>query len=271
MPLSPDSIRSCLEQGLGDPGDSLAGSGAPASELELSIVPRIINGTDAHPGSWPWHVVLLTPSGLLLGGGSLISKNWVITAAHCNVTTSDWVMTGLYDRSALKDQVLQKLRIAQIFRHPTFYFPTLFSDIALLKLEEAAHFHQMVSPVLLPSADDQFLPGTLCTVMGWGKTQPDATKFPEKLQQADLPLLSTATCKKYWHRISTFATICAGLKGGCSYTGDSGGPMVCPKNGTWVLVGIVSCASRTCPTKKPLVATRVTTFIPWIEDILAHN
>ncbi|XP_037373963.1 chymotrypsinogen B2-like [Talpa occidentalis] len=246
------------------------GSGAPASEPELSIVPRIINGTDARPGSWPWHVMLQTPTGFIFCGGSLINKNWVITAAHCNVTTSDWVVAGLFDRSSLEDDI-EILDIAQVFIHPKFNLTSVYSDIALLKLATPAHFHRTVSSVLLPSVDDQFLPRTWCTIMGWGETHPAGSGYPKKLQQATVPLLSTATCKKFWPAISTNAMICAGFKGVSFYRGDSGGSLVCPKNGSWTLVGMLSFFGRNRPTKTPFVATRVATFIPWIEDILAQN
>jgi secreted trypsin-like serine protease len=42
---------------------------------------RILNGTEALPGQWPWQVAL--KDGNLFCGGSLISSQWVVTAAHC--------------------------------------------------------------------------------------------------------------------------------------------------------------------------------------------
>ncbi|XP_037372050.1 chymotrypsinogen B-like [Talpa occidentalis] len=248
---------------------TLPGSGAPASELELIIKPRIINGEDAAPGSWPWHVSLETPPGILFCGGSLISEKWVITAAHCNVTTSDWVVVGQSDLNSPGNNH-QILKIAQIFNHPKFNLYTVYNDIALLKLERAARFHQMVSPVLLPSADDRFLPGTLCTIMGWGDTKPNCNKKPAKLQQASMPLLSMATCRRYWPGIKN-SVICAGLQGSCFHEGDSGGSLACKKSGVWTLVGVMAFGSKTYPIGKPVVATRVSTFVPWIEEILAHN
>ncbi len=44
---------------------------------DSAIEARIVNGHDAAPGSWPWLVNL---NGC---GGSLISPDWVVTAAHC--------------------------------------------------------------------------------------------------------------------------------------------------------------------------------------------
>ena len=49
---------------------------------------RIVNGTEASIGAWPWAVVLGLPLGSnggirALCGGTLINENYILTAAHC--------------------------------------------------------------------------------------------------------------------------------------------------------------------------------------------
>lgn len=44
---------------------------------------RIIGGTNAPRGSWPWQVALRFMTGIYMCGGALISDRWVVTAAHC--------------------------------------------------------------------------------------------------------------------------------------------------------------------------------------------
>ncbi|XP_012585913.1 PREDICTED: chymotrypsinogen B2-like [Condylura cristata] len=215
------------------------GSGAPASDPELSITPRIINGRDAVPGAWPWHVTLQTPTGLLLCGGSLIDRRWVITAAHCNVTTSDWAVAGLYDRNSVQDGI-QVLHIVKIFRHPKFEWKKFYNDITLLMVEAPFKFSKMVFPIALPSSDDKFLSGTLCTITGWGDTHPGILKTPEKLQEATVPLLSKTECKSLLGKWYSDSIFCAGANGACSYYGDVGAPVACKLNELWTLVGIVS-------------------------------
>ena len=46
---------------------------------------RIVGGTDAPPGSWPWQVLLdynehEAPQWC---GGSILTPYWIVTAAHC--------------------------------------------------------------------------------------------------------------------------------------------------------------------------------------------
>ncbi|XP_004690237.1 PREDICTED: chymotrypsinogen B2-like [Condylura cristata] len=283
------------------------GSGAPASDSELSITPRIINGKDARPGDWPWHVSLLSSSGNNKCGGSLIDRFWVITAAHCNITTSDRVMTGMFDLNGSYANV-EFLRIAQVFTHPFFNLTTVYSDIALLKLDTPARFHQSVSPVTLPSFHGFFLPGTRCKIVGLGYLYPNSRVRPNKLQEATVPLHSVATCRKFWPNFSGYAMVCAGFRrvsfyieadgsllapdsgalvpGSVSWDkappktniadnvsarGDSGGSLVCRKNRKWTLVGVLSFFGKYNPTEIPFVATRVSKFRPWIDDIMSHN
>ena len=46
---------------------------------------RVIGGVDAPHGAWPWQVGLYVGDNDLLFfcGGSLVSPEWVVTAAHC--------------------------------------------------------------------------------------------------------------------------------------------------------------------------------------------
>lgn len=46
---------------------------------------RIVSGTEATPGEFPWmaHLTIVRKSRERECGGSLISQNWILTAAHC--------------------------------------------------------------------------------------------------------------------------------------------------------------------------------------------
>ncbi|KAJ8785812.1 hypothetical protein J1605_006772 [Eschrichtius robustus] len=98
-----------------------------------------------------------------------------------------------------------------------------------------------------------------------------ALETPDKLQQATLPIVSNADCRKYWGSKVTDMMICAGASGISSCMGDSGGPLVCQKDGAWTLVGIVSWGSSRCGPFSPGVYTRITKFIPWVLGVLEAN
>ncbi|MBW02083.1 Chymotrypsinogen B2, partial [Eschrichtius robustus] len=146
------------------------GCGVPAIDPVLSGLSRIVNGEDAVPGSWPWQVSLQDSTGFHFCGGSLISEDWVVTAAHCGVKTSDLVVAGEFDQGSDAENI-QVLKIAKVFKNPKFNMLTVRNDITLLKLATPARFSETVSPVCLPSANDDFPAGMLCVTTGWGKTR----------------------------------------------------------------------------------------------------
>ncbi|XP_012368958.1 chymotrypsinogen B-like [Octodon degus] len=245
--------------------------GVPAIPPELGGLARIVNGEDAVPGSWPWQVSLQYKDGFHYCGGSLISQDWVVTAAHCEVGLNDKVVVGAYDLSSPDEVYRQVLDVQQVFTNPSFNDETISYDITLVKLATPAQFNERVSPVLLPNPSADFQPGTECVTTGWGMTRIFPPKDATKLQQAVLPLLSTEKCQKTWGNMITDQMICAGANGVSSCMGDSGGPLVCKKDGAWNLVGIVSWGNAFCFTSSPAVYARVTALMPWVHETLAAN
>ncbi|XP_048371697.1 chymotrypsinogen 2-like [Sphaerodactylus townsendi] len=250
--------------------DIAYGCGVPAIQPVLTGYSRIVNGEEAVPGSWPWQVSLQDSTGFHFCGGSLISENWVVTAAHCSVRTTHQVVLGEFDQGTPAEEV-QVLKIAKVFKNPKFNIFTIRNDITLLKLETPARLTARVSPVCLPEATDDFPGGLSCVTTGWGLTHHTNKDTPEKLQQVALPLLTNEECKKYWGNRIADVMVCAGAAGASSCMGDSGGPLVCQKNGAWTLVGIVSWGSSSCATSSPGVYARVTELRAWIDEILANN
>lgn len=46
---------------------------------------RIVGGTNAQPGSWPWQVTMdyTGEPAPHWCGGSIVTPEWIVTAAHC--------------------------------------------------------------------------------------------------------------------------------------------------------------------------------------------
>uniref|UniRef100_A0A8U8AW08 chymotrypsin n=1 Tax=Geospiza parvula TaxID=87175 RepID=A0A8U8AW08_GEOPR len=214
--------------------------GVPAITPVVRGYNRIVNGEAAVAGSWPWQVSLQRNNGFHFCGGSLISENWVVTAAHCGVRKTDTVVVGAYDQDAPG-----QCCVLQVFKNPKFNMLTIHDDITLIKLATPAQLSDRVSPV--------------------------SAHTPAVLQQVALPLLTNTQCKEFWGFRIRDVMVCAGADGASSCMGDSGGPLVCQKDGAWNLVGIVSWGSSTCDTKTPGVYAKATKLRDWINSILEAN
>ena len=48
---------------------------------------RIVGGTNANPGAWPWQVTMdyTEHNAPHWCGGSIVTPHWIVTAAHCFV------------------------------------------------------------------------------------------------------------------------------------------------------------------------------------------
>ncbi|KAM7014987.1 LOW QUALITY PROTEIN: transmembrane protease serine 9-like [Tautogolabrus adspersus] len=246
------------------------GCGSPAIPPVITGYSRIVNGEEAVPHSWPWQVSLQDYTGFHFCGGSLISENWVVTAAHCSIRTSHRVILGEHDRSSNAEDV-QVMKIGSVFKHPRYNGYTINNDITLIKLATPAQLNLRVSPVCVAETGDNFAGGMRCVTSGWGLTRYNAPDTPALLQQAALPLLTNTQCKQYWGSKISDLMICAGASGASSCMGDSGGPLVCEKAGAWTLVGIVSWGSGTCTPTMPGVYARVTELRSWMDQTIAAN
>ncbi|KAG8521751.1 Chymotrypsin-like protease CTRL-1 [Galemys pyrenaicus] len=247
------------------------GCGVPAIKPALNANQRIVNGENAVPGSWPWQVSLQESNGFHFCGGSLISPNWVVTAAHCNVVAGrHFVILGEYDRSSNAEPV-QVLSISRAITHPNWNPYNMNNDLTLLKLASPARYTAQVSPVCLPSPNDVLPAGLTCVTTGWGRISGVGNVTPARLQQVVLPLVTVNQCQQYWGSKITDSMICAGAAGASSCQGDSGGPLVCLRGSTWVLTGVVSWGTSNCDVRAPAMYTRVSKFSAWINEVIAYN
>nr|XP_025851483.1 enteropeptidase [Vulpes vulpes] len=238
------------------------------------VSPKIIGGNDAKEGAWPW-VVSLYYNGHLLCGASLISNDWLVSAAHCvygrNLEPSKWkAILGLHMRSNMTSpQVVTRL-IDQIVINPHYNKRTKDSDIAVMHLDFKVNYTDYIQPICLPEENQVFPPGSLCSIAGWGRViyQGPTANI---LQEANVPLLSNEKCQQQMPEYNiTENMVCAGYEEGGidSCQGDSGGPLMCQENNRWFLAGVTSFGYQCALPNRPGVYARVLRFTEWIQSFL---
>ncbi|XP_059497412.1 trypsin-like isoform X2 [Stegostoma tigrinum] len=228
---------------------------------------KIVGGYECAKHSVPWIVSLNV--GWHMCGGSLISPDWVVSAAHC-YTSQIEVRLGEHN-IAQYEGTEQFIRSSRVIRHPGYNYYTLDNDIMLIKLSEPARFNRNVGSVALPSSCATA--GESCLISGWGSTKSDSKgRVPltwDELQCLDAPVLSDEACHHAYPGMITQSMMCVGyLEGGKdSCQGDSGGPVVC--NG--VLQGIVSWGYGCAERNHPGVYTKVCNYVSWVHATVASN
>ncbi|NEX16037.1 MAG: hypothetical protein C1943_05230 [Halochromatium sp.] len=248
---------------------------ATASRLSALNVPMIVGGIPAAEGAWPWQVAVFP--GPYLCGGSLLSPDWVVTAAHCVYDEFGSVFSpseveiraGSLDFNAGG----QTRGVSRVIPNPNYSVWGFDHDIALLQLASPVTGASIGEVTPLISSQEPILApdGTLATVTGWGTTS-EGGQSSSTLMQVDVPLLGPDTCRQdsgYGSRI-TDNMVCAGfIEGGGrdSCQGDSGGPLVVPdQQGSYRLTGIVSWGEGCARPEYPGVYTRVSRYIDWLEE-----
>uniref|UniRef100_A0A4X1TFH1 Transmembrane protease serine 2 n=1 Tax=Sus scrofa TaxID=9823 RepID=A0A4X1TFH1_PIG len=230
---------------------------------------RIVGGSSAALGDWPWQVSLHV-QGIHICGGSIITPDWIVTAAHCVEEPLNNPKIWTAFAGILRQSFMfygSGYRVAKVISHPNYDPKTKNNDIALMKLQTPMTFNDKVKPVCLPNPGMMLEPTQSCWISGWGATY-EKGKTSEVLNAAMVRLIEPWSCnsKQVYNNLITPAMICAGYLQGSvdSCQGDSGGPLVTLKSSIWWLIGDTSWGSGCAKAYRPGVYANVTLFTDWI-------
>jgi len=248
---------------------SMSLRGGSNNNDERELITRIINGSKATEGRYPYAVSIQDDLGHFCGG-SLIARDVVLSAAHC---AADGEYKAVVGRHRLASNDGQEMAVKVELMHPDYDRDTTDNDFMLIFLEGSVPDDVdlvQVSPDVVP-------PGTDVNVCGWGDTNKDESiqELATELMEVEVTVMTNEECEQsesnevgweynYNDQI-TANMMCAksdGERDSCQ--GDSGGPLVIRSDAGDVQVGVVSWGIGCAHQSFPGVYARISSQYEWI-------
>ncbi|CAF1237001.1 unnamed protein product [Rotaria magnacalcarata] len=231
--------------------------------LDSAIVTKIIGGENAMENSWGWAVSIRIRNNHMCGG-SLISSQLVLTAAHCIVSVKTISSLSVTAGSKYLSMINQQRSVSQAFIPFNYDLTTYTNDIAIIRLSSPFDMNdRSLAFICLPPSIENYPPDNMTAVaIGWGVLSTTDKTSSNTLQQVTLKTISNviSTCSISVHDENV--QICAGVQGGGKDTcqGDSGGPLMMFSNQRWYIVGITSYGNGCASPYYPGIYTRVSIY-----------
>ncbi|XP_041256974.1 acrosin-like [Onychostruthus taczanowskii] len=237
---------------------------------------RIVGGIGAAEAEWPWLVSIQHPWVPGLGhwcGGSLITADWVLTAAHCfdkfdNISLL-YVLIGATQISqpgpGAQVRSVKKVVVHSDYRRSDYSY-----DIALMQLDRPVLCSSYVQLACLANPTLRVSELRNCWIAGWGATTARSLDSADRLQQAKVQLIDVQLCNSsdwYAGEVHPY-NLCAGYPQGNidSCKGDSGGPLMCQEKNSdyWWVIGITSWGKGCARARRPGIYLSIQYFYDWI-------
>lgn len=219
-------------------------------------------------------------------GGSIIDDQWILTAAHCIKSLSQYTNKPVFGKDTTKIFVGTnhcrgsggvELSVDEVIVHPGYDHATetFNNDIALIKVKEKIRFNSQIMPICLQPLS--FLETRFIRVQGSGYVAgcglfAEYGQKPRFLLEVKLPIREKSLCHKNAKNSSLADNmICAGYhtaNRGDSCNGDSGGGFVVKSGNQFSLVGIVSWGIGCDREQSYGYYTNVGRYFKWIHEII---
>lgn len=245
--------------------------GASAQQLSNDST-RIYNGYNSTRGQFPHHTLLYYQilSEESFCGSVLITRNHVLTAAHCvaHGQHSFSVHLGALfsNYTAEPDRIVRYTNTTYV--HPFYVAASFLNDIAILPFDEPIKITDAISPIQLPPPDERFH-GLPAILSGFGMRDTSNQNISPILQWTNLYTIDMLRCSRdFGMFVVRPSVICAtGRNDQSACFGDSGSGLITEDH---ILIGLTSFG-RSCTGGHPTVFTRVTYYLNWINEIVGPS
>ncbi|XP_050553036.1 trypsin-7 isoform X1 [Spodoptera frugiperda] len=241
---------------------------------------RIVSGWEAEPGQHPHHAALrmVDPTGSVSAcGGSIASREWVITAAHCTAGRVTIVVRGGVVSLTNPEYISES---TEYYNHPLYdnSKPTVVQhhDIGLVKLQSPVTYSFRLQRIRIQPRADAYrnYEGALVYASGHGRTWTGGATT-EVLRWVYLTAISNQACgSTFTSGIIIETSICARFYNVTSQStcqGDSGGPLVhVGSDGVPTLIGVTSFVAGGdfgCHSGLPAGFIRPGPYLNWFEQV----
>ncbi|KAJ4440399.1 hypothetical protein ANN_08540 [Periplaneta americana] len=158
-------------------------------------------------------------AGLCEGGNEPAGSLKAICNQSSQTNPDGWTIQLGITRRHAHSYFGQKMKVKRVVPHPMYNMGVAHdNDVALFQLKSRVTFHEHLLPVCLPPPNHELVPGTVCTVIGWGKREDkDASEYEPAVNEVQVPVLNRELCNVWLQHRDLNVTegmICAGYPEG---------------------------------------------------------